>query len=117
MVFYLLNSKKPINGQRCVIKEKVKGVKGLSVFLQPQFYYDDCGFMSHPSVVSWAPVPDHVEKDRSEWKSEYFGDELPEKNCECLICRDDSKVVKYAYFSKEKNKFLGQENVIAFIEI
>lgn len=117
MMFHKLAERKPIDGQLCLIKEKMSGTTELNIFHQPQFYWDDSGFMCHPHVVEWAQLPEHVTQDRGPWMSKYWGDELPPKNCECLVCTDDRKQVYYAYFDAKRQKFLGRENVIAHIII
>ena len=116
MKFNNLSKTKPKSGQLCLIKEFINGTQ-LNVFPQPQFYYDDTLFMAHPRVKEWAPIPKHVSVSAEGWKSEYRGDELPNKSCSCLVCTEDSKIVKYAYFSIFGQCFLGIKNVIAFMEI
>ncbi len=118
MRFYDLRKRKPANGQYCVVKEPMVGRTELHVFHQPQFYYEDEGFgYHHPNVVSWAPVPEHVNRNRKGWKSVYWGDDLPDRDCECLVCSEDRRTVGYAYFLAAKQRFLACENVIAFMEI
>lgn len=116
MQFYDLATIKPEDGQRCIVKEKLPS-GGISVFPWPQSYYTDTGFLCHPRAVQWAPIPAHVNEDRGPWMSEYWEDELPEKSCECLVCADSSRFVRYAYFDAKKQKFLGYDDVFAFLII
>lgn len=119
MKFFDLQKSKPKNGQWCVVKEPIKTANGivLYVFGQQQPFYDDAGFEGHSNVKKWAPFPDHVSINPAGWKSEYRGDELPSKNCNCLVSWGDKEIVSICYFDAKRQKFLGRENVIAFMEI
>jgi len=115
MRFYDINKKTPQNAQQCVIKEKFgKGI-GIAGSSCLQFWYDDSRFMCHPNVVEWSPVPEHITINPKGWSSEYRGDDLPSRNCDCLVCTDKNRLVKYAYF--HDGKFLGHPDVIAYMEI
>ena len=113
MRFYDIDKKRPKNGQWCLIKEKFGNEVDLSLW--PQCYWDDCGFMYHPDVVAWAPMPDHISVNPDGWKSEYRGDELPSKSCWCLVCDDKSRNVFSAYFDVSKQRFLAYPDVVAFM--
>ncbi len=119
MQFHDLQKKLPKHGQRCVIKEKLNNRVDIAGSACLQIWFDDSRFMCHPNVVSWAPVPEHVNIDPVGWLSEYRGHDLPERSCSCLVSTESSKVVRYAYFHAELNKFLGflHGDVLAFIPI
>jgi len=112
MKFFDCDIKKPVDGQFCVIKQKSG-----NVIPYLYSYYENSGFPYNLNITKWAPAPKHVLIDKSGWSSEYWGDELPKERCECLVCCEDSKLVRYAYFLKEKDKFLGVSKVVAFMVI
>ncbi len=120
MKFYSLIDRTPHDGDYCVIKEPLTTSnerKMLSVFPQPQFYHQGdsgSGFLYHPSVVQWALVPQHVKYKRAPWSSEYWGDDLPSRDCDCLVCTQRNDIVRIARFDARRQQFLGHTDVIAF---
>ena len=112
MKWFDCNIKKPVEGQRCILMQRSGNVLH---FLHN--YYEGIGFPYNLNIAKWAPVPQHVLIDRSGWFSEYWGDELPKKDSACLVCCEDVKLVRYAYFLKKKDKFLGVSKVVAFMVI
>lgn len=107
MKFYDITKCKPHNGQWCFIREL--DASGKRVLLLPvmQCWYDGEGFTGHARVVSWAPIPPHINVDPRGWLSPYRGDDLPDKDAECLVCIENRKTPFYAYFHLELDKFLG----------
>ena len=117
MRFYNIDKKLPQEGQWCLIKEKIRNRKDVHVSIWPQHYYEHCGFMCHPDVIGWSPMPEHICHNNKGWKSEFRGDELPSKSCWCVVCADKNEIVSCAYFDAPKQRFLGYPNVVAFMSI
>ncbi len=121
MKFYDIKQRQPTKGQWCIIKEKINNGKAVDVFQQPQQFFEETEFTGHSGVVSWAPVPQHALENWRGWKSEYRGDDLPKKSCQCLVCFDNNRMwdVRIAYYHTGLGRFvgLGQREVIAYMEI
>lgn len=115
MKFYDYDKKRPKEGQFCLIREKLP--YGMNLLLWPQPYYNYCGFQNHPTVVSWAPVPEHICNNPKGWKSHYRGDDLPKKSGWYIVCTDKSKIVSHAYFDVKVQRFLGNPDVVAYMPI
>jgi hypothetical protein len=121
MKFFDLRTKKPKDGQLCIVKDQIKGRDGkpaLNVFVHPQWFYGE-GFLCHPAAKMWAAFPDHVESNPIGWKSIYRGDDLPPRSCECVACFEDSEIPKIVYFLAKDQRFVwcDKKEPIAFMEI
>ena len=120
MKFHDLSKIKPQNGQLCLIKER-GNTNQLLLFNYPQFWYDDVGFLAHSGVIKWAPLPKHITINPKGWYSQYRGDEMPTRDCLCVVCVDNKpwSASRMAYYKQDKDRFLGYQHgeVIAWMEI
>lgn len=119
MRFYYIEKKQPRDGQWCLIREERDYDQGIVLYPHPQKYFQDSGFISHPKVVSWAPVPQNVIGNPLGWSSEFRGDDLPDADCNCLICLDGGdrySLPRVAFYLAKKQAFcgIGERNVIAW---
>lgn len=119
MKFYHIEKKQPRDGQWCLIREKQNYDAVIVLYPHPQQYFRDIGFQCHPGVVSWAPVPMNVTGNPLGWSSEFRGDELPDTDCNCLICLDGDdrySLPRVAFYLAKKQTFygIGERNVIAW---
>lgn len=73
-------------------------------------------------TIAYMPLPQNIDRDPTAWKSEYRGDELPDKDKACIVQLQNSvgkfKISESYYLAKE-NRFLRIPNgweVIAWME-
>lgn len=60
---------------------------------------------------------EHFLDNNNNWKSEYKGDELPEKSGRYICCKEDEKRIFLFYFDSKKCTFGGSSEMIAFMEV
>lgn len=70
--------------------------------------------MTAKNVIAYMIIP-HIQTDRSPWKSEYSGDELPEKSGQYICCMEcaaghsERLKIRQMWFDKRTQKFSGVE--------
>jgi|LSQX01.1.fsa_nt_gb hypothetical protein len=120
MKFIPLAKRKPKGEQVCVIKVVNCAdyvIYEIRTFDSHRGFWPYTQFEMPAAEISWAPLPSHAGIDRRYWRSEYWGDELPNESCWCLVCTDTSRKVMMAYFDKKAQSFLGRDDVVAFIPL
>ena len=113
MKFYSLKDNPPADGTWCLLRREDGYVQ-----TQPrQYFEDETTRLETIGYVEYAVLPPHCADDPSGWLSEYWDDELPEKDASCLVCTSDRKRMPfYAYFNAEQYRFMGgcDEAVFAY---
>lgn len=108
---------KPENGSWCIVKGLFKNKKEIMPSYFMCYWEEESAFAVH-RITKWAPVPKHVCVDPTGWKSEYYGDELPNNSDWCLVCTEKNKHVHFAWFDEKTQDFPEhKQQVIAFMEL
>ena len=67
-------------------------------------------------IIAYMPIK-HFITDNTGWKSEFKGDDLPNKNGYYLCCNDRPSTVYLYWFDAKKCTFGGSDKMIAFMDV